>query len=131
MTNGSRKRGKWMRHWLSMVKKKMFRSKSKTNNIDNIGAHVYFDATGLESTFTTGIASLTNGARAILIAMFEEPVKLNAMDIVLRGITIKGNTDYRQTFPEVIQLIDSKRLNVEQLITKKVKLNDIVKAFRN
>ncbi|CAF4997431.1 unnamed protein product, partial [Rotaria sp. Silwood1] len=92
-----------------------------------LGADVYLDAAGVQSTFTTGIASLRNGGRAILVAIFGKPVALDAMDLVMREITIKGIVCYRHIFPEVIKLIDSKQMDVERLITRKIKLNDIVK----
>ena len=94
---------------------------------DGLGANVYFDAAGVQSTFTTGIASLRMGGRAILIAIFAKPVLLNALDLVLREITIKGVIGYRHVFPEVIKLIDSKQLDVERVITKKINLDDIIK----
>lgn len=94
---------------------------------DGLGANVYFDAAGAQSTFTTGIASLRMGGTAVLIAVFGKPVMMNALDIVLREITIKGVIGYRHIFPEVIKLIDTKQLDVERVITKKINLDDIVK----
>lgn len=98
--------------------------KSYTNGL---GPNVYFDAAGVQSTFTTGIASLRRGGRAILLAIFEKPLMLNAMDLVLREISIKGVVGYRHIFPEVIQLIDSKQMDVDTIITKKIPLDNIVK----
>lgn len=94
---------------------------------NGLGANVYFDAAGVQSTFTTGIASLRKGGQAILVALFEKPLMLNSIDLVLREITIKGIVGYRHIFPEVIQLIDSKKMDVERVITKKIKLDNIVK----
>jgi len=74
-----------------------------------------------------GIASLRKGGRAILIASFLKPLIFNAQDLVVREITIKGIICYRHIFPEVIKLIDSKQMDVERIITKKIKLDDIVK----
>lgn len=92
-----------------------------------LGADVYLDAAGVPSTFKNGIASLKKGGRAVLVAFFQEPVELDASDIVIREITIKGTPGYRHIFPEVIQLIASKELDVGRLITKKIKLDNIVK----
>lgn len=97
------------------------------NYTDGLGAHVYFDAAGVQSTFTAGIASLRKGGRAILLALFGKPLTLNAIDLVLREITIKGIAGYRHIFPEVIQLINSRKIDVERIITKTIKLDDIVK----
>lgn len=92
-----------------------------------LGVDVYFDAAGVESTFTTGIASLRKGGRAILVAIFGKPVTLNATDMVMCELTITETVCYRNIFPEVIKLIDTKQMDVERLITKKIKLDDIVK----
>ena len=62
-----------------------------------------------------------------MIGIFGKPVILDAFDLVVREITIKGTIGYRHVFPEVIKLIDSKKMDVERVITKKIKLNDIVK----
>ncbi|CAF4779823.1 unnamed protein product, partial [Rotaria sp. Silwood2] len=52
---------------------------------------------------------------------------LDAVDLLHREITIKEIVCYRHIFPEVIKLIESKQMDVEQLITRKIKLDDIVK----
>ena len=77
----------------------------------------------MQSTFTTGIASLRSGGRAV----FEKPLLLNALDFMMREISTKGIICYRHIFPEVIQLINSKKMDVDRIITKKIKLDDIVK----
>ena len=62
-----------------------------------------------------------------MVAIFVKPLILNALDLVLREITIKGVIGYRHIFPDVIKLIDNKQMDVERIITKKIKLDDIVK----
>ncbi|UJR17678.1 hypothetical protein I4U23_004575 [Adineta vaga] len=64
--------------------------------------HVYFDAADVESTFTTNIALSRKDSRVILIAIFEKLLTLDAMDIVLCGITIRRRPDYQDTFSGVI-----------------------------
>ncbi|CAF1363856.1 unnamed protein product [Adineta ricciae] len=91
------------------------------------GAHVYFDAAGTESTFATGISCLRRGGRAILIAVFAKPLAFDAMDIVTREISIRGISDYQNVFGEAIQLINNKNMDVERIVSKKIKLDDIVK----
>ncbi|WP_246250831.1 hypothetical protein [Sphingobacterium prati] len=43
-----------------------------------------------------------------------------------RKITIKGIIAYRNIFPQVIALIDSGRMPVEKLVTRKIILDNIV-----
>ncbi|CAF3147573.1 unnamed protein product [Rotaria sp. Silwood2] len=79
-------------------------------------------------TFTGGLGvDVYLDAAAILVALFGKPVTLDAVDLVQREITIKEIVCYRHIFPEVIKLIESKQMDVEQLITRKIKLDDIVK----
>lgn len=91
------------------------------------GADVYIDAAGVQATFTAGLAALKNGGTAVLVALFGKPVTLDAFDQVCREITIKGVIAYRNIFPEVIKLIDSGKIKAEELVTKKIKLDEIVK----
>ncbi|MNT42912.1 hypothetical protein D3C72_1793520 [compost metagenome] len=44
----------------------------------------------------------------------------------MREITIKGIIAYRNIFPQVIALIDSGRMPVEKLVTRKISLDNIV-----
>jgi len=91
------------------------------------GADVYIDAAGVQATYDAGIASLRNGGTGLLVALFGKPVTTNAFDQVVREITIKGTIAYRNIFPEVIQLITSGRMKVEELVTSKIELDNIVK----
>lgn len=94
--------------------------------ITNGGADIFLDAAGVQATFDGGIASLKNGGTAVLVALFGKPVTHNAFDQVVREITIKGIIAYRNIFPQVIDLIDSGRMPVEKLVTKKITLDNIV-----
>ncbi len=95
--------------------------------ITELGADVFIDAAGVQSSFSTGIASLRNGGTAMLVALFGKPVTHNALDQALRELTIKAIIGYRNVFPKTIDLIHTGRMKVEELITKKISLNNIVK----
>lgn len=94
--------------------------------LTNGGVDIFLDAAGVQASFDGGIASLKNGGTAVLVALFGKPVTLDAFDQVVREITIKGIIAYRNIFPQVIDLIDSGRMDVEKLVTKRIKLDDIV-----
>jgi (R,R)-butanediol dehydrogenase/meso-butanediol dehydrogenase/diacetyl reductase len=44
----------------------------------------------------------------------------------VREITIKGTIAYRNIFPQVIDLINLGRMDVEKLVTKRITLDEIV-----
>lgn len=90
------------------------------------GADIYLDAAGVQATFTAGLESLKNGGTAVLVALFGKPVTHDAFSQVVREITIKGIIAYRNIFPQVISLINSGRMPVEKLVTKKIVLDNIV-----
>lgn len=90
------------------------------------GVDVFIDAAGVQASFDTGIDSLRNGGTAILVALFGEKVTHNALKQTLRELTIIGTAAYRNIFPEVIALISSGRLPVEQLVTSVIALDDVL-----
>lgn len=94
--------------------------------ITGYGVDVFLDAAGVQASYSTGISSLRNGGTAVLVALFGKPVTHNALDQVLREITIKGIIAYRNIFPQVIELIHSGRMPVEKLVTRKISLDKIV-----
>ncbi len=92
-----------------------------------LGADIFIDAAGVQASFSTGIASLRNGGTAMLVALFGKPVTHDALDQALRELTIKAIIGYRNIFPITIDLIHTGKMKAEQLITKKIALDDIVK----
>ncbi|SDH93507.1 2,3-butanediol dehydrogenase [Myroides phaeus] len=93
---------------------------------DGLGVNVFLDCAGVQASYNTGIASTRNGGTAVLVALFGKPVQHDALDQVLREITVKGVIAYRNIFPQVISLIDSGRMEVEKLVTNKITLDEIV-----
>ncbi|MHC5202105.1 2,3-butanediol dehydrogenase [Myroides sp. LJL119] len=94
---------------------------------NGLGAHVFLDCAGVQSSFDTGLRLIRNGATAVLVALFGKPVQHNALDQVLREITIKGVIAYRNIFGQTMDLISSGRMPVEKLITNKISLDNVVK----
>lgn len=93
---------------------------------NGLGVNVFLDCAGVQASYNTGIASTRNGGTAVLVALFGKPVQHDALDQVLREITIKGVIAYRNIFPQVIALINSGRMEVEKLVTNKITLDEIV-----
>ena len=63
----------------------------------------------------------------MLVALFGKPITHDALDQALRELTIKAIIGYRNVFPITIDLIHTGKMKAEQLITKKIALDDIVK----
>ena len=96
------------------------------------GVDVFIDAAGAQASLDTGIDSLRNGGTAVLVALFGQKVKHDALNHTLRELTIIGTAAYRNIFPQVIALINSGRLPVEKLVTSVIPLDEIVeKGFES
>lgn len=98
----------------------------RVKELSGNGVDVFLDAAGVQSSFTTGIKSLRNGGTAVLVALFGKEVTHDAYEQVVRELTVKGTIAYRNIFPQVIALIDSGKMKVEDLITSKITLDEIV-----
>lgn len=98
----------------------------KIKEMTGVGVDVFLDAAGVQASLDTGLAALRNGGTAVLVALFGKPVTLDALDLVLREITIKGIIGYRNIFPKVIDLIHTGKMEVEKLVTSKISLDEIV-----
>ena len=94
--------------------------------ITGLGVDRVIDAAGVQSTFTNGMKALRNGGTNLLVALFGKPVTFDAFDAVCLEKIVKGVIAYRNIFPQVIQLIDSKKMDVEKLVTRKITLDNIV-----
>ncbi|WP_413512140.1 2,3-butanediol dehydrogenase [Myroides odoratus] len=93
---------------------------------DELGPHVFLDCAGVQASYDTGLNTIRNGGTAVLVALFGKPVQHDALQQVLREITVKGVIAYRNIFPQTMKLITSGKMPVEQLITNKISLDEIV-----
>lgn len=98
----------------------------KIKEMTGNGVDIFIDAAGAQASFDTGIDSLRNGGTAVLVALFGSKVTHDALNQTLRELTIIGTAAYRNIFPEVIALISSGRLPVENLVTSVISLDEVV-----
>ncbi|WP_234946444.1 2,3-butanediol dehydrogenase [Aequorivita viscosa] len=98
----------------------------KIKEMTGNGVDVFIDAAGAQASFDTGIDSLRNGGTAVLVALFGNKISHDALNQTLRELTIIGTAAYRNIFPEVIALISSGRLPVENLVTSVIALDEVV-----
>ena len=85
-------------------------------------ADVSFDCVGLASTANTAIALTRSGGLLLTIGLSEAQQLLNAADISIREVDIRGIFRYRHTYPTCIDLLSSGRVSVDRLITHRIAL---------
>jgi len=97
---------------------------------DGMGPDIVFECAGKIETIQESMALARKGGTIVIISNCFDAVETSFMDIVLKGLTIKGSLscsagDYVSAF----NLIKNKKIDVNPLITDKFPLEDINKAF--
>jgi (R,R)-butanediol dehydrogenase/meso-butanediol dehydrogenase/diacetyl reductase len=94
---------------------------------DGAGADVTFDAAGVPATLKTAIAAAARGGTAVNIAIWGQPVELNVNDLVMSEVRLVGSICYVRDHPATITLLRDGRIDAAPFITKRIRLDDIVK----
>jgi (R,R)-butanediol dehydrogenase/meso-butanediol dehydrogenase/diacetyl reductase len=91
------------------------------------GVDVAFDATGLQSTLDAAIASVAPGGTIFNVAIHEKPLLLNLNSLSMAEKKLVGGICYTQEdFESVLKILESGKIDAEQMITSVVPLEDIV-----
>jgi (R,R)-butanediol dehydrogenase / meso-butanediol dehydrogenase / diacetyl reductase len=93
---------------------------------DGAGADVAFEAAGIPATFQTAIRTVKRGGTVVNIAIWGHPVELNPNDLVLSEVNLVGSICYNRDHPATIRLMQDGRIDTGGLITKRIKLDQIV-----
>jgi len=93
---------------------------------DGLGAHVSFDASGLESTLKTAIESIRPKGTAFNVANWEGPVSFDVNSLVLGGKKLASTLGFAGVHPSVISALDDGRIKPADMITARISLEDVV-----
>jgi len=92
------------------------------------GVDVAFDASGFdENTLPTAFAAIRTAGTVVVVARFHGIVPMDPKDFLFGEKTVTGSYSYTdQDFREVIEAIDSGRLDPRPLISSTIPLKDVV-----
>ncbi|KXN81207.1 (R,R)-butanediol dehydrogenase [Leucoagaricus sp. SymC.cos] len=91
------------------------------------GVHVAFDAAGVQATLDSCLFSLRPRGTYLNVAIWETNATVNVNLILSRELNVTGIVGYDHIHEEVIKLLaEGKFPNIEKLITRKIKLDDVV-----
>jgi (R,R)-butanediol dehydrogenase/meso-butanediol dehydrogenase/diacetyl reductase len=96
-------------------------------DITDGGADVCFEVTGIETCLSQAIESSRTTGQIVIVSIWEKPAAIHPNSLVLKEREIRGIICYRDVFPDVIQLISDGKLQIDQMITKKIQLSQIVR----
>lgn len=100
---------------------------------DGKGAHMVFDAAGVQAALNQAVKAIRARGTVVNIAIWEKPFELQPNDMIFRERKWIGVATYQKgDFQEVLAAISSGRMkNVEQMITKRIGLDEVVEqGFR-
>ncbi|NRG45514.1 2,3-butanediol dehydrogenase [Bacillus sp. CRN 9] len=100
-------------------------------NLTNGGVSVAYECAGVQPTMTNAVASVKQGGQVMAIAVFTKPVSIDMGQVMFKAANVTSTLAYRHVFPEVIDMISTRRLDVTKVITKKIELTDIVEEGFN
>ncbi|KAJ8469343.1 hypothetical protein ONZ45_g16923 [Pleurotus djamor] len=88
--------------------------------------HVY-DAAGVQAGIEAGLRCVRPRGSVMLVALWEEPPKVDLNTIIRREIHLTGSICYDQVHPEVLEALQSGKISeIESLITSKIALEDVL-----
>ena len=90
------------------------------------GVDVAFEVTGVPQVFAQVIDSTRYEGQALIVSIWEGDASFQPNTVVLSERTIKGTIGYRNVYPAVMELMTRGYFQAENLVTKRIELDDIV-----
>lgn len=90
------------------------------------GVDLAFECAGAQVAMTNAITIVRQGGQIMALATYSQPLTIDMGLLMFKAADLTSTLAYRNVFPQVIQMISAGRLDVKQVITKKIELNDIV-----
>ncbi|MCU6710577.1 zinc-binding dehydrogenase [Paenibacillus sp. J5C_2022] len=92
----------------------------------NGGVEVAYECAGAEVTVGNAVSSIRKGGEVVIISIIPQPVAVDMLQLTVKEASIRTSFAYRHIFPEVIGLIAAGRIDVKQVVTAKIELDNIV-----
>jgi len=90
---------------------------------------VVFECCGITSATQTAIFACKSGGTVCLIGLSDPEMKLPIFDAAVREVDLRGIFRYRNTYPTCISLISTGRVNAKQMITHRLKFEQLIRGF--
>lgn len=110
---------------------------SKVNPVEEIvrltngGVNVSYEVTGVPVVLKQSMEVVEKDGEAMIVSIWEGEASINPNEIVIQEKTVKGVIAYRDVFPSVLELMTQGYFSKDLLVTKHIKLDDIVEEGFN
>lgn len=93
------------------------------------GVDVTIEATGAPDIIRQTPNMTRRGGVVVLVGIHGEPTPVNGMEVLFKGLDVRGLFRYANLFPAAIKLVASGRIDVDSLITHHFPLDEVGRAF--
>jgi L-iditol 2-dehydrogenase len=93
------------------------------------GFDAFIDASGAHAAVTAGIHALRPAGTAVLVGSGAESMELPTQVIQNRELTLTGVFRYADTWPEAIALVESGRVDLDSMVTRRFPLERTAEAL--
>ncbi|GAP03402.1 threonine dehydrogenase [Fructobacillus pseudoficulneus] len=91
------------------------------------GADVSFEVAGVQQTFDEGVQSTKPRGSFVIVSIVAHPLSLDVRQLMNSGVRIATSIAYsRETFQQTIDLVVSGQIDVNDIFTSEIRLNDLV-----
>ncbi|MQQ07796.1 zinc-binding dehydrogenase [Epibacterium sp. SM1979] len=90
------------------------------------GVHVAFEVTGVPQVLPQCIDSTLHDGQILVVSIWEGDASFHPNTVVLKERQIKGSIAYRHVFPAVMELMLQGYFQAENLVNKRISIDDIV-----
>ena len=99
--------------------------------LDKLGPDHVYDCVGLSETFTTALNMVKKGGLITLIGMHASKFEIeNILIMTTNNISVRGVYGYNQdTFRKAINLFAQKKIRIDPILTKRIKLEQVPEIF--
>lgn len=105
--------------------------KKKIDDMYPGGVDVAIEAVGREATAQLALDITARAGQVLLLGVFEEPSKINLMTLIKKELHVHGSWTCAFSFPEAIELVSKKKVDLKSLITNRYDFKDGIKAFED
>ncbi len=94
-------------------------------------AAAVLDCVGQPPTIEQSVELVAHGGRIVLIGLSDRPVSLKPSTFVRKEIDFRGSRNSLGVFPTVLELVESKQVDLKAMITHRVEFESVRDIFEN
>lgn len=99
-----------------------------TESTEDLGAHVFIDASGATPAILNGIRSVRAGGTVVLVGSADE-IPLSVPEVAMREVNVTGTFRYTNTWPIARALLTGGQVELDSLVTHEYGIEQVEEAL--